>query len=590
MGNPRTAAPSDEGRERGIVARVAHALVADIPPAGDRVRGRVAVLQQLMLTAAVLVVAVFAFVAGIPGIAPLFHAGILLVLVMTVVSFLVPWNSVPPWTIALVPLVDIVAILLLRLGQPQSGLALLWLFPVMWLSASGGLLGYIGSNIVVWAAYLGIVFSEPQPAAPFAAVLVPIMLISVSSATYFSVRRVNAQRTLLDKQAALLAQTLERSQHQEQLVTQVLDSVDFGVIRIAADGTVTVTNEAHGRMQKALVASDGHSELPAYDFDGKTPLTTEQMPLARALRGEVFDNQIVWFGAPDAPRRALSASARRLRDTHGEDAGVVIITRDVTAERIALRARDNVVASVSHELRSPLTAIVGYLDLAQESDGIPEKVREDLEVATDNAERMIQIISDILSASSASGSSVDVTISTQDADLQRLVLDAVQAWAPTAAERRITLFTEEVRPARAFVDPARMRQVVDNLISNAIKYGREGGSVELAVYGDDTASWILVRDNGIGITPDDQKRLFRRFFRANTDVGGTGLGLAISRDIVRAHGGEIIVGSEEGVGSAFLVRIPARADLTLPPVDPEVALQMSGAMTTSGLTERGGIE
>lgn len=589
MGSQEPTTSSKHGRQRRVAARVWRALTAEIPPRSDHTRARVGVLQQLMLTAAVVIVAIFAFFAGVPGDLALFSVGALILLMMTVVTFLVPWNSISPWVIAIVPLVDILAVLLIRVAYPQSGLALLWLFPVMWLSASGGLIGYIGSNVIVWTAYLWILAAEGAPVFAFSAVIVPIVMLSVSSGAYFSVRRVSAQRMLLDKQTAVLAQTLERSQHQEQLVTQVLDSVDFGVIRIAKDGAVTVTNEAHGRMQKALVGADGHSELPAYDFDGRTLLARDEMPLARALRGEVFDNQIVWFGAPDAPRRALSVSSRRLRDTHGSDAGVVIISRDVTAERIALRARDNVVASVSHELRAPLTAIVGYLDLALESEGIPAKVRDDLAVVTDNAERMIQIISDILSASSASGSSVDVTISTQDADLQRLVLEAAQAWAPSATERRITLFTDDVRPARAYFDPSRMRQVVDNLISNAIKYGREGGSVELAVYGDETASWVLVRDDGIGITPDDQKRLFHRFFRATSDVGGTGLGLAISRDIVRAHGGEIIVGSEPGVGSAFLVRIPARVDQPLPPVDPEVALQMSGAITTATLTERGGV-
>ena len=109
--------------------------------------------------------------------------------------------------------------------------------------------------------------------------------------------------------------------------------------------------------------------------------------------------------------------------------------------------------------------------------------------------------------------------------------------------------------------------------------------MQLAVYGDGVASYLLVRDDGIGLSPDDQNRLFRRFFRASTDVGGTGLGLAICRDIVRAHGGEIIVGSEQGVGSAFLVRIPAQVDVPLPPIDPDEALNMSGAITTAGRSD-----
>ncbi len=560
-------------------------LVDEFTPHRDAAHARGAVVQQLMLAVVVLVVTAFAIIAAIPGDLTLFFSGVALVFVLTVVTLLVPWDKLSTWAVGAIPLLDIVAILLMRAAFPESGLALLWLFPAMWLSASLGLAGFLAANLFVWASYWWVIAAGQESAFSFALLLLPIVVLVVSAGTYFSVRRFAAQRVLLDKQALVLRQSLERTQHQEELVTQVLDSVDFGVILISADDRVTIVNEANERMQHALIDLDGRDRLPAFDADGKTPLDAERSPVARARRGDVFDNQIVWFGAPDTTRRALSVTARRLRDTQGGDAGAVVISREVTSERTALQARDNVVASVSHELRAPLTAIIGYLDLALETDGIPEKVRGDLDVATQNAERMIQIISDILSATSSSRSTVDVTVSPENVDLQRLVLESAAAWEPTALERRITIFTDDVRPTPAYIDPARMRQVADNLISNAIKYGREGGSVQLAVYGDGVASYLLVRDDGIGLTPDDQNRLFRRFFRARTDVGGTGLGLAICRDIVRAHGGEIIVGSEQGVGSAFLVRLPAKVDVMLPPIDPEEALDMSGAVTTAGRSD-----
>ena len=560
-------------------------LVDEFTPHRDAAHARGAVVQQLMLAVVVLVVTAFAIIAAIPGDLTLFFSGVALVFVLTVVTLLVPWDKLSTWAVGAIPLLDIVAILLMRAAFPESGLALLWLFPAMWLSASLGLAGFLAANLFVWASYWWVIAAGQESAFSFALLLLPIVVLVVSAGTYFSVRRFAAQRVLLDKQALVLRQSLERTQHQEELVTQVLDSVDFGVILISADDRVTIVNEANERMQHALIDLDGRDRLPAFDADGQTPLDAERSPVARARRGDVFDNQIVWFGAPDTTRRALSVTARRLRDTQGGDAGAVVISRDVTSERTALRARDNVVASVSHELRSPLTAIIGYLDLALETDGIPEKVRGDLDVATQNAERMIQIISDILSATSSSKSTVDVTVSPQNVDLQHLVLAAAAAWEPSALERRITIFTDDVQPTDAYVDPARMRQVVDNLISNAIKYGREGGSVQLAVYGDGVASYLLVRDDGIGLTPDDQNRLFRRFFRVQSDVGGTGLGLAICRDIVRAHGGEIIVGSEQGVGSAFLVRLPAKVDVMLPPIDPEEALDRSGAITTAARSD-----
>lgn len=574
------------GEERsGSRSTFWRSLAAELTPYRDQAQARGGVLQQLMLCVVVLIVAAFALIAAVPGNLTVFFVGVGIVFVATIVTMLVPWNSLSPWAIGIIPLLDIVAITLMRAAYPESGMALLWLFPVMWLSAALGLAGYVAANVFVWVSYWGLISAGMEAPFSFAVLLLPIVVFAVSTGAYLSVRRFAAQRRLLDKQAIVLGQSLERTQHQEQLVTQVLDSVDFGVIRISGDGSVTITNEAHARMQQALLSANGQTRLPAFDADGKTPLDPERMPVARARRGEVFDNQIVWFGAPDTTRRALSVTARRLRDTQGADAGVVVISRDVTAERTALLARDNVVASVSHELRAPLTAIVGYLDLALETEGIPEKVRGDLDVATQNAERMIQIISDILSATSSSKSTVDVTVSPENVDLQQLVLEAAAAWEPTAFERRITIFTDDVHSTQAYIDPARMRQVADNLISNAIKYGREGGSVQLAVYGDGVASYFLVRDDGIGLSPDEQNRLFRRFFRARTDVGGTGLGLAICRDIVRAHGGEIIVGSEQGVGSAFLVRLPAQVDVALPHIDPEEAINMAGAITTAGRSD-----
>ena len=584
MGNVGTRSARRGEDRSGRRSTLWRSLIGELTPYRDGTSARVAVLQQLMLGLVVLAVAAFAIIAAIPGDLTLFFTGVGVVFVLTIVTLLVPWNALSPWAVGIVPVLDIVAILLMRVAFPESGLALLWLFPVMWMSGALGLVGYIAANLFIWVSYGWVIAVGQESAFSFALLLLPIVVLAVSTGAYLSVRRFAAQRKLLDKQALVLGQSLERTQHQEQLVTQVLDSVDFGVIRISADG-VTITNEAQARMQHALMTADGQNRLPAFDADGQTPLDPERMPVARARRGEVFDNQIVWFGSPDTTRRALSVTARRLRDTQGGDAGVVVISRDVTAERTALFARDNVVASVSHELRAPLTAIVGYLDLALETDGIPEKVRGDLDVAMHNAERMIQIISDILSATSSSKSTVDVTVSPENVDLQRLVIESAAAWQPTALERRITIFTDDVQPTHAYVDPARMRQVADNLISNAIKYGREGGSVQLAVYGDAVASYVLVRDDGIGLSPDDQNRLFRRFFRASTDVGGTGLGLAICRDIVRAHGGEIIVGSEQGVGTAFLVRVPAQVDVTLPPIDPEEALSISGAITTAGRSD-----
>lgn len=108
--------------------------------------------------------------------------------------------------------------------------------------------------------------------------------------------------------------------------------------------------------------------------------------------------------------------------------------------------------------------------------------------------------------------------------------------------------------------PLRLRQVVDNLVSNAIAYNKDGGTVFVGTTTDGASSWILVRDTGVGISEEDRSRLFQRYYKAGGERrAGTGLGLAITRDIVRAHGGELGLHSAPGVGSTFIVKIPAVA-------------------------------
>ena len=140
---------------------------------------------------------------------------------------------------------------------------------------------------------------------------------------------------------------------------------------------------------------------------------------------------------------------------------------------------------------------------------------------------------------------------------------AVESAAPRAAERRITIDASGVEPTIAYIDPHRVRQVIDNLLSNAVKYGHDGGNVAVGVTSDVDHAWLVVRDDGPGISAEEVPRLFERFFRSdavrNTSTHGSGLGLGISRDIVRSHGGEITVQSTPGEGSTFIARLPRRA-------------------------------
>ncbi len=530
--------------------------VGTAPDAADRTRGRTATLNQLLLAAVVFVLGVMVALGPFSGDPVLFFLGLVVVMGVTAGTLIVPWSRLPYGWVALVPAADIIAITMMQVAAPDTVLGLLWIFPTTWLAGGFGLLGLFGV-IVAIAGIVSVLTALTAPEVTYRTFLLPLVLIAVAATSNLNARRSDAQRMLLAKQSDLLRSVLARTRRQEQVLTEVLDAVDFGIVRIGADGRIAITNNAHGRLLQGLEPDD-QAQVAVFRDDGAAALPPDELPLERARRGESFDDQVVWFGVEPGPRRALTITARRLIDSDGADAGAVVVSRDITAELTALRARDDLVASVSHELRTPLTSILGYLDLAIEDPDTPDDVRAGLDVAERNAERLLRIVADILAASSSSPSSVEASLVAQPVDLRELVRGAATDAVPRAAARAITIDVTGLEPAAAWADPLRLRQVVDNLVSNAIVYNKDGGTVFVGTTSDGTSSWVLVRDTGVGISDTDRSRLFQRYYKAGRERrAGTGLGLAITRDIVRAHGGELALHSAVGVGSTFIVKLPA---------------------------------
>ena len=546
-----TAAPS---QEESAPAEHSGASGAD-QDIVDRTRDRTATLNQLLLAAVVLALAGLVAFTPLPGDGARLFLGVVMVVVVTGATLVVPWNSLPPAWVALVPVLDFIAIAVMQFAVPDSGLGLLWIFPVMWLASGFGVPGLCAAV----AAIVGVVAvlavstgAEPSDGT----LLLPLVLVAVAVTAHLNARRSTAQRALLARQSQLLRSVLARSRRQEQVVTEVLDAVDFGIVRIDPDGRTAVMNDAHGRLEQGLELRES-SDVAVFHDDGATPIALDQMPLERARRGEAFDDEVVWFGAEPGARRALTATARRLIDPDGADAGAVVVTREVTAELDALRAREELVASVSHELRTPLTSILGYLDLAIEDPETPDSVRANLDIAERNAERLLQIVADILSASRPSVA-FGASLAPVELDASDTVRAAATDAVPRASARAITIDMSGLEPAPVWADALRLRQVVDNLVSNAVAYNKDGGAIHVGTTTDGSSSWILVRDTGIGISEADRSRLFHRYYKAGAERRtGTGLGLAITRDIVRALGGEIGVHSSPGVGSTFIVKLPA---------------------------------
>jgi signal transduction histidine kinase len=226
--------------------------------------------------------------------------------------------------------------------------------------------------------------------------------------------------------------------------------------------------------------------------------------------------------------------------------------------READRLKDEFVALISHDLRTPLTSIMGYLELALESDELPETERGYLEVVDRNSQRLLRLVNDLLFVARLEAGEMDIHF--DELDLGDVVRQALEEAEPRARAKEIALESDTDSVPSISADRGRMFQLLDNLVGNAIKFTPTGGNVSVRLSREGDLVRLEVEDSGIGIAPEDQRRLFERFFRAaNTRDGyvpGTGLGLYIARAIVEAHGGRIAVESSPGVGTCFRVELP----------------------------------
>jgi PAS domain S-box-containing protein len=220
------------------------------------------------------------------------------------------------------------------------------------------------------------------------------------------------------------------------------------------------------------------------------------------------------------------------------------------------------VTLVSHEFRTPLTSMTGYIELLLEGQGGPltKRQREWLGIIGNNADRLVMLIDDLLDIARIEAGKIE--LKRTPLDLVPLIQEVARELHPqlTGKGQWLTLELAEVLPA-VMGDADRIRQILANLLSNALKYTPSGGRITITARGEAGRVRVAVQDTGIGLTPEDQAQLFTPFFRAQRDashgVGGTGLGLAITQALVELHGGAIAVTSAPGQGSTFSVTLPA---------------------------------
>jgi heavy metal sensor kinase len=217
-------------------------------------------------------------------------------------------------------------------------------------------------------------------------------------------------------------------------------------------------------------------------------------------------------------------------------------------------------ADASHELRTPLTIFHSNVELALKKDRTPEEYRAALEVCLKASQRMRGIVDGLLTLARADAG--EIALRKEPVDLRALLEETASMLRPMAEQAGVTL---EVSGGKAGVagDPDRLREVVTNLLSNAIRYNRPGGRAAATARAEGTEAIIEVSDTGLGIPKKDRPQIFERFYRVDKarsrEAGGSGLGLSITRWIVEAHGGTIAFASKEGEGTTFTVRLPGAA-------------------------------
>jgi PAS domain S-box-containing protein len=404
---------------------------------------------------------------------------------------------------------------------------------------------------------------------------------------------------------------------QREWLETTLESIGDAVIATDVNERVTFMNPIAEHLT-GWKAADARGRPVKEVFRIVNELTRRDVPspVGRVLREGVVvgvANHTLLIGL-DGTERAIDDSGAPIRDSDDRIVGVVLVFRDVTErrrldqerqnaihERELLLARerqaraeaeranqvkDDFVAMVSHELRTPLSAIMGWTNVLRAKEESPDILRHGLEVIARNAGIQAQLISDLLDVSRiASGK---LLLEPERVDLAELVEESVEAVQHGAKEQGVTLVCQfERRPPPTVGDPGRLKQVVWNLLVNAIKFTPKGGRVTVVLRSTEAHAEILVIDTGIGIRSEDLGAIFQRFGQGGASTtrryGGLGLGLAIARHLVELHGGSLRAASEgENRGSTFTVELPLAVPVkdesidrseALEPLDDRVSLQ-----------------
>jgi two-component system phosphate regulon sensor histidine kinase PhoR len=358
----------------------------------------------------------------------------------------------------------------------------------------------------------------------------------------------------LNRMAAQLESRLQTVVSQRNQLETVLSSMLEGVIAVSRDERILSVNQAAARWFDLDPEKVRDRSLPEAI---RTLAIQKFVKRSLTSRTPVEDDVTVYRNG----ERILNIKSAPLLDVGPEPIGMLLVFSDVTQLRRLEDMRREFVANVSHEIKTPLTAIKGFVEtLHHNIVDTPEEARRFLGIISKHVERLNTIIEDLLMLSRIENEGERGDIRRENTRLHDILCDAAQICRPQADEKRIRIEIAGDEELAAMVDPVLLEQAVVNLLDNAVKYSNPEKPVRVLARTADHEIQIQVQDHGIGIEKKHLPRLFERFYRVDKArsraLGGTGLGLAIVKHIAQAHGGHVAVESRPGEGSRFTIHLP----------------------------------
>jgi PAS domain S-box-containing protein len=378
----------------------------------------------------------------------------------------------------------------------------------------------------------------------------------------------------------------DRLREAETRYAAIVESSDDAIFGLSLDGVVTSWNAGaerlYGYSAEEMVGKDAAVVIPPELRDRERQAIKGMLRSGRNVR--LLETERL---RKDGSLVPVSVSISPMRDAEGTWLGAAGIARDITEQKAAkaelerllereraqvaeLRTldtmKDEFIALVSHELRTPLTSIRGYLELVSEGTGELSAEQEHfLGVVSRNAERLQNLVGDLLFVAQIEAGRLQ--LETAPVGLEQIAAEAVESARPLADQKQIELSLETESLPLLEGDRGRLGQLLDNFLSNAIKFTPEGGNVYVRLRKHQDSALLEVEDTGMGIPQAEQERLFERFFRTSNAtaqaIQGTGLGLTISKAIAEAHGGRISFTSAENEGTTFRIELPLAANMAV---------------------------